>query len=79
MDCPPKYIDAEKLVRFAESMVLRKVGRDVSETLAIARFDPFQGYIEERDRTVNILCWHERLLQALLCPPSINTLSCFFV
>jgi hypothetical protein len=54
---PAKDIDTEKLVRFAESVVLRKVGRDGSETLAIARFNPFQGYIEERDRTVNILCW----------------------
>lgn len=37
-----KDINAEKVVRFAESVVLRKVGRDGSKTLAIARFDPFE-------------------------------------
>jgi hypothetical protein len=37
-------------------VVLRNLGRDESETLAIARFYPFKGYIEERDRAVNKLC-----------------------
>jgi hypothetical protein len=51
-----KYISALNKCTFTESVVLRKVGRDRSETLTIARLDPFKSYIEERDRTVNILC-----------------------
>ena len=36
--------------------MLRKV-REGSETLAMAWFDLFEGYIEERYRTLNKLCW----------------------
>lgn len=39
-------INVEKLVRLAEGVVLREIGREGSETLAIARFDPFKGYTE---------------------------------
>jgi hypothetical protein len=61
-----KYISALNKCTFTESVVLRKVGRDRSETLTIARLDPFKSYIEERDRTVNILCWLLLLLLLLL-------------
>jgi hypothetical protein len=49
-------VNAEKIIRVAKNAVLGKVGREGSETLAIARFDPLEGYIEERNRTVNKLC-----------------------
>jgi hypothetical protein len=45
----------EKIIRVAKNIVLGKVGRERSETLAIARFDFFKGYIEERNRFVNKL------------------------
>jgi hypothetical protein len=50
-----KDIDAEKILRITESVVLRKVVRDRSETLAIAQFDSLQGYVEERDSVVDKL------------------------
>lgn len=46
-------INVEKLVGFAENAVLGKVGRQSPEALAIARFNPLESYIEERDRTMN--------------------------
>jgi hypothetical protein len=43
------------MIRVAKNVVLGKVGKEGSETLAIARFDPLEGYIEERNRFVNKL------------------------
>jgi len=53
---PAKNVNAEKIISVAKNAVLGKVGREGSETLAIARFDPLKSYIKERNRTVNKLC-----------------------
>jgi hypothetical protein len=53
---PAKNVNMEKMIRVAKSAVLGKVGREGSETLAIARFDPLEGYIEEENRFVDKLC-----------------------
>ena len=53
---PVKNINIEKMIRVAKNVVLGKAGREGSETLAIAGFDPFEGYIEEEDRFVDKLC-----------------------
>jgi hypothetical protein len=53
---PAKNVNAEKIIRVAKNAALGKVGREGSETLAIARFNPLEGYIEERNRTVNKFC-----------------------
>ena len=53
---PAQNVDAEKILRVAKNAVLGKVGREGAETLAIARFDPLEGYIKERNRTVDKLC-----------------------
>ena len=54
---PAKNVNAEKVIRVAKNAMLGKVGREGAETLAIARFDPLEGYIEERNRIVNKLYW----------------------
>jgi hypothetical protein len=53
---PAKNVNMEKMICVAKSAVLGKVGREGSETLAIARFDPLEGYIEEENRFVDKLC-----------------------
>lgn len=53
---PAKNVNAEKNIRIAKNAVLGKVSREGAETLAIARFDSLEGYIEERNRIVNKLC-----------------------
>ena len=44
------------MVHVAKDVVLGKVGWEGSETLAIARFDPLKGYIEEENRLMDKLC-----------------------
>lgn len=53
-----KNVNAENIIFYVsqKNAVLGKVGREGAETLAIARFDPLEGYIEERNRIVNKLC-----------------------
>jgi hypothetical protein len=51
-----KNVNMEKMIRVGKSVVLGKVGREGTETLAIARFDTFEGYIEEKNRFVEHLC-----------------------
>jgi hypothetical protein len=53
---PAKNINMEKMIHVTKNVVLGKVGREGSETLAIARFDPLKGYIEEENRFVDKLC-----------------------
>jgi hypothetical protein len=53
---PAKNVNMEKIIRVAKNVVLGKVGREGSETLAIARFNPPEDYIKEGNRFVDKLC-----------------------
>jgi hypothetical protein len=53
---PAKNVNIKKMIRVAKSMVLGKVGREGTEILTIARFDPLESYIEEKNRFVGQLC-----------------------
>ena len=52
---PAKNVNVEIIIRLTKNAVLGKVGGEGLETLAIARFEPLEGYIEERNRFVNKL------------------------
>lgn len=53
---PARNVNAEEIISVAQNAVLGEVGREGAETLAIARSESLEGYIEERNRIVNKLC-----------------------
>ncbi len=53
---PAKNVNMVKMIRVAKNVVLGRFGREGSETLAIARFDPLNSYIKEENRFVDKIC-----------------------